>query len=259
MHHSKRLDTNLLGLRPLLTALLALSFIFTTSFTAFAEALRQDNQPTATVIIAALNVRSGPGVGYARIGGVKKGDVVTVIGQNSNCSWLQMKTDKGLEGWVSGSTRYVTLNGKCADIPVASATATTSATSAKAQTAAPTAIPAATPTPATSNGERPAWLSPDLDISMAAELEEKVPLESGKACVLFRSYINKEMKIEFTRTDDSKFFEVHLAANEEKSVCVAPGKYDFIIYVVKYGGLANQVRFYSDTRDIFQVYIDWNR
>ena len=108
------------------------------------------SQATATVVIASLNVRSGPATSYARVAGVKKGDVLTVLGQSGNCAWLKIATPQKQEGWVSGAARYVTLNVKCSAIPAASATAGTAPAPAAATgnqaasggNAAPTATPA---------------------------------------------------------------------------------------------------------------------
>ena len=76
------------------------------------------SNPTATVAVDRLNVRSGPGTNFNRVGGGgARGDALIVTGQVNNCGWLQIVTADELEGWVSGSSQYVTLDARCADIP----------------------------------------------------------------------------------------------------------------------------------------------
>ncbi|MCB0044460.1 MAG: trypsin-like peptidase domain-containing protein [Caldilineaceae bacterium] len=85
---------------------------------------RSDNRlPTATVVTAALNVRNGPGTNYARVAAVNEGDELIVSGQNGECAWLLVFTPGGQIGWVSGNSRYTTLNGECAGIPAVDAPA----------------------------------------------------------------------------------------------------------------------------------------
>ena len=55
----------------------------------------------------ALNVRTGPGTNYARVGTVYQNDEVTVAGQSGNCAWLQIATPDGQPGWISGKSSYV--------------------------------------------------------------------------------------------------------------------------------------------------------
>jgi uncharacterized protein YraI len=54
---------------------------------------------TYVVTAGALNVRSGPGTGYRRIGGLSSGDRVTVTG--SQGEWKRIRLSNG-EGWVHG-------------------------------------------------------------------------------------------------------------------------------------------------------------
>ncbi|MEZ4662346.1 MAG: PA14 domain-containing protein, partial [Caldilineaceae bacterium] len=58
---------------------------------------------TVTVLSPGLNVRSGPGGGYASIAVVTQGDVLTVIGQNSDGSWILVRLPNGVEGWVAST------------------------------------------------------------------------------------------------------------------------------------------------------------
>jgi N-acetylmuramoyl-L-alanine amidase len=61
--------------------------------------------PAASAIVAtgALNVRSGPGVGYSIVAVVGHGDVVTLLGRNATASWVQVQRASGQTGWVNAS------------------------------------------------------------------------------------------------------------------------------------------------------------
>ena len=58
---------------------------------------------TVTVNVSALNVRSGPGTDYSKIGTVYKGSSLTVL--ETNDMWYHVKLNNGLKGWVY--SRYV--------------------------------------------------------------------------------------------------------------------------------------------------------
>lgn len=140
------LSPRALRARWLVQWLLVVILLLASNGLASAAPLWQSNA-TATVVIAALNIRSGPGTGYSRIGGVKKGDILTVLGQSGNCTWLKVKTAQITEGWVSGAARYVTLNIKCNMIPAAVVTAgKASNTAASGGEIAPTATATVVPT-----------------------------------------------------------------------------------------------------------------
>jgi hypothetical protein len=98
----------------------------------------QADPPKATVVARGLNIRSGPGVNYDRVGSVKQGDQLIILGQSNNCAWLAIRTPQNLEGWVAGSPRFVTYTVTCAAIPVATPEATAIATTAPPQTKTPT-------------------------------------------------------------------------------------------------------------------------
>jgi uncharacterized protein YraI len=52
-----------------------------------------------------LNVRTGPGTGYRRIGTLHAGHVVHVTGASDNYQWWRVRTPWGT-GWVSASALY---------------------------------------------------------------------------------------------------------------------------------------------------------
>ena len=69
--------------------------------TATSASANQGNR--VTVLSPGLNVRSGPSAGYASIAVVTQGDVLTVIGQSSDGSWILVRLPNGVEGWVASA------------------------------------------------------------------------------------------------------------------------------------------------------------
>ncbi len=67
--------------------------------------------PNVAVVLApALNVRSGPSTAYAVITTVPAGAVLTVLGRNHANTWLAVRLEDGIQGWVTRSlTNYVGL------------------------------------------------------------------------------------------------------------------------------------------------------
>ncbi|GAB4575270.1 MAG: hypothetical protein Kow0077_25970 [Anaerolineae bacterium] len=62
---------------------------------------------------ASLRIRRAPTTQSPRIDALNRGERALVIGRTADNSWLQIRKDSGLEGWVSGN--YVTLVG---DLPL---------------------------------------------------------------------------------------------------------------------------------------------
>ncbi len=67
--------------------------------------------PQAEVIVAALNVRQGPGLDYPPIGAASAGDRFKVIGLDPSGYWLQVVTTAGDPGWISAQPAYTRLLG----------------------------------------------------------------------------------------------------------------------------------------------------
>ncbi len=66
--------------------------------------------PTVTTLVD-LNIRSGPGVGYDRIGFLLQGQSATVVGRDPASGWWKIQcpiTVPGPECWVSGGAQYTT-------------------------------------------------------------------------------------------------------------------------------------------------------
>ncbi|MEM7129307.1 MAG: SH3 domain-containing protein [Chloroflexota bacterium] len=80
--------------------------------------------PFATVNASALNVRTGPGVEYERIGTITESERYRITGKNSTDSWWQIELSND-SGWVSGD--FVTVS-HTEDVPIISISALASKT-----------------------------------------------------------------------------------------------------------------------------------
>lgn len=147
---------------------------------------------TAVVQVDTLNVRSGPGTNYSVVTQVRQGVELRVTGQVDNCGWLQIVTDNGAEGWVSGNARFTALaGGSCGDVP---------------RLTAPSAPPAAS---GSSSGGG-----------------------SGNArqgCYLFQNQLGAEITITFTRKGDGWNRTFKVGKGVEQRECLDPGKYTYTL------------------------------
>ncbi|MCF2945718.1 N-acetylmuramoyl-L-alanine amidase [Paenibacillus tarimensis] len=83
------------------------------------------SRTSATVTANTLRVRSGPGLGYRVVTGVKKGDLLIVL--ESRDGWLKIRTGADEEGWVAAD--FVTLGSTSAGLAVTTASLTGGASS----------------------------------------------------------------------------------------------------------------------------------
>jgi len=150
--------------------------------------------PIAEVTANALNIRSGPGTTYARVGSVNQGDQLAVIGQTNDCGWLNIQTRDELVGWISGSSRYVTLNAECSTIPEAEAPA---------------------PPQNSGSNQRPAPAAPQGN--------------GGKGCYLFQNKLGAELNITFTRKGDGWTTTFKVGEAAEVQQCFDPGNYTYTL------------------------------
>jgi SH3-like domain-containing protein len=72
----------------------------------------------AEVVADELNERAGPGVDYAVVGTVAKGDVLDIVGATADGTWLKVTSADGTSGWISGRAAYTCIIGSLADVPV---------------------------------------------------------------------------------------------------------------------------------------------
>ena len=73
--------------------------------------------PTAIVTADALNLRVGPGTGYDRLGLVRLGDELKVVGRNEAGDWIAVVAPGGINAWVA--VEYTKLNAAVESLPVA--------------------------------------------------------------------------------------------------------------------------------------------
>ncbi len=81
--------------------------------------------PTFTVAVPALNLRQGPGTGYAILSVLRSGETGTATGRDAAAAWLQVTMSDGRKGWLYGE--YVRLQGDVAALPVVQAPAPSTA------------------------------------------------------------------------------------------------------------------------------------
>lgn len=95
---------------------------------------------TATVVTGQLNVRSGPGVTYNVLTSINQGNVVNLLGRNSDSTWAYIQTATAVVGWVNASSDYITPSVAISSLPVVTpATATPISTVVPTNTPTPTA------------------------------------------------------------------------------------------------------------------------
>lgn len=109
------------------------------------------SEAVAMVAAQTLNVRTGPGVVYARQGALTRGAQVVLEGRNAPATWVRgREIDDGVEGWLSAT--YLTIEGDVMGLPVLATPVpptpaptpippAATATAAAAPTAEPTASP----------------------------------------------------------------------------------------------------------------------
>ena len=159
--------------------------------------------PSAIVVVERLNVRSGPGTNFNRVGAVTQGEALIVTGQIDNCDWLQITTASGVEGWVSGSSQYVTLDARCADIPEADA-------------------PAAPASGGSSSGSSSGGQSGGGGGQASSG-------NATQGCYLFQNQIGPELTITFTNKDSGKSESFKVPGSGEVEKCFAPGRYTYTL------------------------------
>jgi len=72
--------------------------------------------PLGMTLSARLNVRSGPSVGYSVIAILVEGQQVALIGRNPNGTWLQVRLNDSLTGWVNAA--YIRTSAVINSLPV---------------------------------------------------------------------------------------------------------------------------------------------
>jgi dipeptidyl aminopeptidase/acylaminoacyl peptidase len=97
-----------------------LALLLAVSIPAMAGAQGSDT-PQAVSQVGALNVRSGPGVGYSAISTLKQGQALPIVGRNAASGWWQVQLADGRKGWVTGQPALVKVQGDTSKTPEAAA------------------------------------------------------------------------------------------------------------------------------------------
>lgn len=118
---------------------------------------------TCTVVTAALNFRTGPGVNYTpplRV--LTKGTVLTPIARNATATWIQVQIGDTTEtGWVSAATALVRCNLAISQLPLASTSATPNPPSSTASSAPVRSTPTPPAAVGTTSNRTVTLLAPD--------------------------------------------------------------------------------------------------
>jgi len=157
--------------------------------------------PDAVVIVDRLNVRSGPGTNYNRVGTTTNGEALVVTGQSGNCSWLLVETPTGVAGWVSGSSQYVTLNIPCAEIPAASAP----------------------PVPSSSGAGQTGGSTGQTGGS------QNTGASATQGCYTFQNFVGPELTLTFTNRATGRSETFRVAGSGELLKCFDPGRYTYTV------------------------------
>lgn len=75
-----------------------------------------DTYGTAQVVVAALNVRSGPSASTSSVAVVNKDVQMGILGRDASGAWIKVRLENGVVGWVSGGS--VTMNVALNNLPV---------------------------------------------------------------------------------------------------------------------------------------------
>lgn len=171
-----------------------------------------NTEPTLTVVVASLRIRSGPGTDYAVLGAAAQGEQYGITGQAYGCQWYQVVHPQLGAVWMSGGPAYVTTNTGCDTIAEA------------AIPTAPTAVPApaiatATPVPAQEQqASNPAPTTPP-----APPVDDPFPPDQG--CLLLQNQLGPELTFTFTRTSDNWSDIVKVTSDQDVPYCLLPGYY----------------------------------
>lgn len=73
---------------------------------------------TGRALVSQLNFRSGPGTGNSIQGQFQTGETVTVIGRNSDGSWIKVQRINAQQVWVINNAQWFQTEGQCDNLPV---------------------------------------------------------------------------------------------------------------------------------------------
>jgi serine protease Do len=134
------------------------------------------------------------------VGVARQGDALVVNGQFDSCAWLAVTTEDGAEGWVSGSSQYVTLTARCGELPEVEPPADSGGGTGG------------------SNG----GTSGGSDGGSASG-------SATQGCYLVQNQLGAEVTVTITRLDTNKGETFKLAGGAEVEKCLDPGSYTYTL------------------------------
>lgn len=124
-----------------------------------------------SVVVPALNIRSGPGLQYDIIGKVRTTEggpgTVTVTGRSSDNEWLTVDDEAVVGGWINNSPSFITCSSDVTTLPIVEAPAL------------PTPLPVTVlPTPVPQDTAQDTSSVPPTQPEEAPPVQEPVPVET---------------------------------------------------------------------------------
>ncbi len=185
------------------------------------------SEPVAVVLVNALNVRAGPGTNYERVDSVTLNDQLLIAGRNEACSWLQVLTPSGRDGWVSASADFVTFTTLCRDIPVVDAPAASGSSGATGNTASGSSGNAAVAGDATDSTV--GNVDSNTGVGTGGSTDVVSTANASQGCYLFQNQLGAEITITFTAQDRDWNNTFRLGVDAEQEQCFDPGRYTYTL------------------------------
>lgn len=73
---------------------------------------------TGRALVSQLNFRDGPGTGSTKLGQFQTGETVSVIGRNSDNTWLKVQRMNAQQVWAINNPQWLQTEGQCGNVPV---------------------------------------------------------------------------------------------------------------------------------------------
>lgn len=181
----------------------------TPTSTAALEESAVSTEPTLTVIVASLRMRSGPGTEYTVLGAAAQGEQYPITGQAYGCQWYQVTHPQLGTVWLSGGAQYVSGNLPC--VQVAEIAAPTASTSAPTATAVPV------------QGQQANNPEPTPSAPPTQSVADPFPADQG--CLLLQNQLGPELTFTFTNADGSWRDSIKVNSDQDVPYCLTPGHY----------------------------------
>lgn len=209
-------------------------------------------QPTAVVVSAGLNIRSGPGLTYAIVGYLRQNQEVPIIGQAENCRWLLISMPDAKQGWISGKPAYVSLKGECSAIVANASPQIQSVAQPVTTNSQPAVTPTATPPPAKAISPTP--LPPPTQAAAQTNQSLAQP-PSGQGCYLLQNRLGPEITVTFTNRSSGQSIQILVPHGAEVAQCLVAGEYTYTISAVGFKDKNGEMKVIAG--DAYMLPIEW--